>query len=223
MIESEVMINIVGPILFFLFSQFTSPLMSENSVHAKQLASEQISLEKRYGDTYVNGVFKDNILLNLSYLSGKVTKKEDIKWDKIEEPVNYKFTLSPGKTFAFHEDVLEKYKESVTLTTNANFNFDDGFKSDGYLVGDGVCHLASLMYWVAKEAGLDAFAPTSHDFNQIPEISKEYGVSIYKNPGNISANAMQNLYVTNNKENPVVFEFIYRNNSLKFSAYEEIL
>jgi len=223
MIQSLLPMNIVGPILFFLFSQFNSPSMDANSVHIKQLASEQISLEKRYGNSYVNDVFKDNILLNIAYLSGKVTKKEDINWNEIKKPFEYKFILMPDKTFAFHDDVLEQYKSSLVKTTNAHFNFDDGFKSDGYLMGDGVCHLASLMYWVSQTAGLATYAPTNHDFVVIPEIDKEFGVSIYKMPGNSNANAMQNLYITNNKKNPIVFDFAYENSQLKFSVYEEVL
>lgn len=211
--------NIIIPILFFIFSQFTISATDGNVV-VDPLASETISLEKRYEDTFVNDVFKDNILLNMSYLTGKVTRKEDIDWSEIQKPIKYKFTLLPNKTFAFHEDVLPKYRDSVVKTTNADFNFDDGFKSDGYLMGDGVCHLASLMYWVAKKANLDAYAPTSHDFMAIPEISREYGVSIYKTPGSPDSNAMQNLYITNNKKNPVIFEFDYKDRELKFSIYE---
>jgi len=113
MIELELPMNIIGPILFFLFSQFITPSMDVDSANTKQLASEQISLEKRYDNLYVNDVFKDNILLNVAYLSGKVTKKEDVNWKEIEKPINYKFTLLPNKTFAFHEDVLEKYKNRL--------------------------------------------------------------------------------------------------------------
>ncbi len=212
--------NIVGPILFFLYSQFAISAMDVNSVKINTLASKSISLEKRYNDKFVNGVFKDNILLNLNYLAGKVTKKEDINWKEVDNLFEYKFTLLPNQTFAFHDDVLPKYKNSVIKTTNANFNFDDGFKSDGYLTGDGICHLASLIYWVSKNAGMDAYAPTNHDFAQIPEISREYGVSIYKMPGNSGSNAMQNLYITNNKGNPVIFEFNYKNGDLKLSIFE---
>src|SRR3989344_4551757 len=97
--------NIIGPILFFIFSQFT-PSPDVNSVQQKYLAASGISLEKRYDNKYVNDVFKDNILLNLSYLSGKITKREDINWEDINKPFEYSFTLLPGKTFAFHEDVL---------------------------------------------------------------------------------------------------------------------
>jgi len=187
------------------------------------LSAQSISLEQRYGDKFVNDVFKDNILLNLAYLSGKVTKKEDINWDEIDKPFEYEFTLMPDKTFAYHDDVLDQYKSSLVKTTNAHFNFDDGFKSDGYLMGDGVCHLASLMYWSAKTAGLETYAPTNHDFAVIPQINKEFGVSIYKTPGNYNGNAAQNLYITNNKKNPIVLKFEYNNSELKLSIYEEIL
>ena len=211
--------DLLGPILFFVFSQFSTSV-DGNSVTQKHLAAQQISLEKRYNDTFVNGIFKDNILLNLSYLGGKVTKKEDINWENINKPYSYSFTLLPGKTFAFHEDVLPQYKDTLVKTTNAHFNYDDGFKFSGLLVGDGVCHFASLIYWAAKEAGLEAYAPTNHNFAVIPEIDREYGVSIYKMPGQINANAMQNLYVTNNKSKPIAFEFDYKDGELKLSISE---
>ena len=214
--------DIIGPILFFLFAQFTIPAIDSNEVQLNRLALEQMSLEKRYEEKSVNDIFKDNILLNMAYLARKVTKKEEINWEDIEKPFNYKFTLFPKQTFAFHEDILEAYKHTVVKTTNARFNFDDGFKSDGYLTGDGVCHLASLIYWAAKNAKLTAYAPTNHNFAVIPEISREYGVAIYKMPGNPSANAMQNLYITNNKENPVIFEFDYNGAELKLSIFESV-
>jgi len=214
--------DIVGPILFFIISQFSTSPVDGNVVQQKYLASEEISLEKRYDNKFVNDVFKDNILLNLSYLGGKVTKRGDVVWEDINKPYNYSFALLPGKTFAFHEDVLPQYVDSLVKTTNAHFNYDDGFKSDGYLMGDGVCHFASLIYWVAKNSGLEAYAPTNHNFAVIPEINKEYGVSIYKMPGQLRANAMQNLYVTNNKENAIIFEFDYKNGELKLSISEVV-
>lgn len=212
--------SFIGPILFFLFFQFSLFAIENDFAENKILSSEKISLEKRYENKFVNDVFKDNILLNMAYLRGTIAKKEDIDWEDIDSPFSYKFVLHSGQSFAFHEDVFPKYKESLVKTTNANFNFDDGFKFSGYLVGDGVCHLASLMYLVAKNAGLDAFAPTNHNFAQIPEISPEHGVSVYKMPGSISANSLQNLYITNNKENSVIFEFEYSNKVLKLSIFE---
>lgn len=212
--------DIIGPILFFIAAQFSIAAMDKNLVDVNLLSAQSISLEDRYNNKFVNDVFKDNILLNMAYLSGKVTARDEINWEEIQKPFEYKFTLMPNKTFAYHQDVLEKYKSSLAKTTNANFNFTDGFKSDGYLVGDGVCHLASLMYWSAKTAGLTAYAPANHNFAVIPEIDREFGVAIYKTPGNYYGNAMQNLYITNNKINPVVFEFAYKNSELKLSIYE---
>lgn len=209
--------NFIAPFLFFLFSQSNSP--SKEPV-VNLLISHEISLENRYENKFVSDIFKDNILLNMAYIRGNVKKESDIVWSVIQKPFEYKFTLLPSKTFAFHDDVLEKYKNSVSVTSNAHFNFQEGFKTDGYLAGDGVCHLASLIYWVAKDAELDAYAPTNHNFRVIPEISKEYGVSIYSFPGSTASNAMQNLYITNNKENPVEFVFDYDGKNLKVSIYE---
>ena len=137
----------------------------------------------------------------MAYLDGRVSKKEDIDWDEVRKPFTYQFRLNPGEAFA-------------------HFNAADGFQSDGYLVGDGVCHLASLIYWVAKDAGLDTQAPTNHDFAVIPDISKEYGVSIYNYPGRVEANARQNLYISNNKEKVITFKFEYDGTNLKVSAVE---
>ncbi|MBI2085963.1 VanW family protein [Candidatus Daviesbacteria bacterium] len=184
------------------------------------LARKEMSLDNRYSNQFVNNVFKDNILLNLAYMTGRVTKASDIKWDEIVKPFQYEFKLDPNKTFAFHEDVKDKYKASLVKTTNAHFNSAEGFKTDGYLFGDGICHLASLINWAAKEAGLEVEAPTNHDFAIIPDISKEYGVSIYSSPFSKGSNALQNLYITNNKGKPITFKFEYYNNNLKVSIVE---
>src|SRR3989338_1540439 len=118
------------------------------------------------------------------------------------------------------KSVSDEYKDKVVKTTKAHFNSQEGFKTDGYLFGDGVCHLASLLYWVAKDAGLDAKAPTNHDFMAIPEIDKQYGVSIYSNPQSKGSNSQQNLYITNNKGKPVTFKFDYGQDKLKVSITE---
>lgn len=210
--------TILLPFLIFLSTQFINPNINSSGVH---LSTKEISLENRNNVRYVNDVFKDNILLNLAYMRGEEIDARDVRWDEVAKPFSYSFTLPSGKTFAFHEDVLPEYKEKVALTTNAHFNFDEGFKSDGYLFGDGICHLASLMYWAAKDAGLSSIAPTNHNFMEIPEVPKSFGVSIYSMPGRQTANALQNLYITNNKEKPVIFEFTYNNEKLKLSIYEE--
>lgn len=150
-----------------------------------------------------------------------VASVKDVKWDEVKKPFQYEFRLDSGKTFAFHDDVLDKHKNSVVKTTMAHFNASEGFKTDGYLYGDGVCHLASLIYWVAKDANLDVEEPVNHDFMAIPEIAKEYGVSIYSNPFSKGSNARQNLYITNNKQKPITFKFEYSENNLKVSVVED--
>lgn len=182
------------------------------------LATHEFSMNDRYDNTYVAGVFKDNILLNLAYMQGTVQAKNQVNWPSLEQPFEYRFRLNPGQTFAFHDQVLPKYAGRVQKTTNAHFNWQEGFKSDGYLTGDGVCHLASLMYWTAKDAGLEAEAPTNHDFMKIPQVPKEDGVSIYSVPGNYNTSANQNLYITNNQNGTTEFKFVYDGNNLKVSV-----
>lgn len=206
--------------LFSIFSPFLGGHISLNKPPVKVLASHEFSLQDRYGNTFVNDVFKDNILLTLTYLEGKKVDSGNINWNLIEKPFVYKLTLKPGQTFAFHDDVLPDYKDKVNFTTNSHFNSDEGFKSDGWLVGDGVCHLASLMYWVAKDAGLNTLAPTRHDFAPVPDVPQEFGTAIYEVPGGGYSNEEQNLYITNNKGKDIVLNFDYNGKNLKVEALE---
>lgn len=151
-------------------------------------------------------------------MSGKITKAADIKWDEFHSPFQYEFSLNPNQTFAYHSDVKDKYKQSLVKTTNAHFNAGEGFKTDGYLFGDGVCHLASLLSWATKEAGLSVEAPTNHNFANIPDIPKEHGVSIYSSPASKNSNMLQNLYITNNKAKPVTIKFAYQDNKVTVSV-----
>lgn len=207
--------------LILLYNLFAAPasILGDSSV---VLASKSISLENRYANAYVNGVFKDNILLTLHYLSGTVKGRNDIVWDEVVKPKKYEFTLEPGETFAFHDTVLPEYKDKVVKTTNAHFNFTDGFLSDGWLYGDGVCHLASLIHWAALDAGLESISLASHDFARIPEIGREYGVSIKYMPGESANSARQNLYITNNQDAPVTFLFNYDGTNLEVKAVKEL-
>ncbi len=199
----------------FILSYLTGGNYVANKVYsytdvnsAQILSSKSISLEKRYDNKFVNDVFKDNILLTLNYMAGRVKTKSDIIWEDIEKPRNYKFDLKPGESFAFHNQILDAYNKNVVKTTNARFNFEDGFKSSGYLFGDGVCHLASILYWAAVDAGLSAHSP-NHNFANINEVPKEYGVSIYFLPGGFEKSARENLYITNSFDTPVSFSFSY--------------
>lgn len=194
----------------------TQPLVPQDH----QLASHEMNLNDRQPVPYVNQVFKDNILLNMAYMRNTVSMQNSLNWIEVEKPFHYEFKLEPGQTFAFHEDTLPEYKGKVAKTTNAHFNYPEGFKSDGYLTGDGVCHLASLMYWVSRGAGLETKAPNNHNFANIPGISKEYGVSIYNHPGAPDSNAKQNLYITNNQDKAITFKFDYSDNKLKLAVVE---
>jgi hypothetical protein len=184
----------------------------------KQLASHTMPLSDRYAVPSVNNVFRDNILLTIAYMRGIVQQGKPIDWNSIEKPFTYSFTLQQGQTFAFHDGFLPQFDGKVSITTHADFGSDQSFKSDGYLIGDGVCHLASIMSWVAKDAGLKTTALVNHDFANIPDVPKQYGVAIYDDKNSLSASAMQNLYITNNKEYPVTFTFTFENNELIITA-----
>lgn len=181
-------------------------------------SSRAFSLDNRYAVKSVNEVMKKNILLNIAYLGRQVEDKGDINWDLLLQPSHTQFELKPNETFAYHDIVKNEYQSSLALTTETSFNAADGYLSDGYLYGDGVCHLASLMNWVARDAGLEVNVPKDHrSVGPINEVPDEYGVSIYKNAAaNIGAN--NNLYITNNREVPVTFHFEFDGSVLKISV-----
>ena len=199
------------PTIILLIALLNSPLAEVSAT--VPVASHTMSMTNRYGNEFVNGVFRDNILLTLRYMSGEIETKDQINWDEVNGDYSYQFTLNPGEGFAFHDTILPKYKGVIVKTTEAHFNYADGFKSDGYLMGDGVCHLASIIYWSAKDAGLETLALHNHDFAAIPEVPKEYGVGIYNVPS-AGQGAESNLYIVNNKEKPVHFVFDYKDNNL---------
>lgn len=202
--------------------ELTTPGFS--SPNEQIIAQKELSLSNRQPNSWVNNIFKENILLNLAYLRGLYQsaplKHPKIDWDIVTKPFTYEFRLEPKEVFAFHEDVESTMEGKIVKTTNAHFNSQEGFKSDGYLFGDGVCHLASLIYWAAKEANLEALAPTRHDFAKIEDVPREFGVSIYNNPLSKGSNVKQNLYITNNKSKPVVFRFDYKDDRVKVAVVE---
>lgn len=204
-----------------LVSTIVSIILLVNQFHQPQIASPEvlaqraISLEKRQNDKWVNSVFKENILLTIAYADDQV--QETIDWNAVTKPSNYEIVLQPDQVFAFHDSVLPIYKDKSIITTNAHFNYDDGFKSDGYLMGDGVCHLASLMNWVARDAGLLVESPVDHNFAAIPEVPKEFGTSIYFMPGDSNRSARQNLYITNTLPYPVALRFEFDGEMLNFA------
>jgi hypothetical protein len=196
---------LIDLLLFIHLATFQPQIKASSNV---VLASHSFSLEDRYNNEFVNTVFKDNILLTLNYMSGAVKSKSEIDWDNVEKPFSYQFTLEPGQEFAFHDGVLPEYSKNLVKTTGVHFNSLEGFKYDGDLVGDGVCHLASLIYWAAYDAGLSTYAPSNHNFAVIAEVPKEYGVGI------LAPNPLGNLYITNNLDKPVVFSFNFDGTNL---------
>jgi len=209
--------------IFVGLSLFSNLLMASPpaQVQAHLLSSHEFSLEKRYPNEWVSDIFKDNILLNMAYMRGIVKNSNEINWEEVKKPFHYTLKLEPNQVFSFHDDVLPQYQGKVVKTAGAHFNWAEGFKSDGWLVGDGVCHLASIINWVARDANLEVVSPTNHDFMPIPEIPREFGVSIYNYPGKSSSNELQNLYIKNNQEKDVTFVFNYDGKNLKITASEE--
>lgn len=178
------------------------------------LAHQSMSLADRYAVPSVNDVFRDNILLTLAYMSGTVKNANQINWDVLHKPTTYTMTLQPGEVFAFHDAILPEFAGKRIVTTNAHFDGSEGFRSDGYLYGDGVCHFASLINWVARNAGLKVIAPTRHDFAKIPDIDPIYGTAIY------AGASEQNLYVENTLNKPVKLVFSYANDTMTVSVYK---
>lgn len=207
---------VVGAILQYFVATSSawviSPLGSE-----MMLARHEFSLSKRYEDSFINSAFKKNILLTVAYMRGLIKEGEQVNWSEVEKPFVWRFRLEPGKTISYHDIVFPRYKEATPLTT-AHFTSVEGFVSDGYLVGDGTCHFASLLSWVAKDAGLAVEAPTNHDFAPIPEVPKEQGVSIYSNPYQLARSERQNLYIQNTLVQPVELVYTYDGDVLGISA-----
>ncbi len=199
-------------ILFFtikvpatLVSPLTAPTQSV-------LAQREMSLDDRAQSPYINEVFRKNILLNLAYLDGSIHSKNEIDWEAIEQPKSTAVTLQPQQVFAYHDDLLAEYQSKEVVTTQAHFNAQEGFVSSGWLYGDGVCHLASLINWAAQDAGLEVEVTKPHNIASIPNIPKQYGVSIYIVAGQKGSGARNNLYITNNQNYPVTFQFAYDEN-----------
>jgi hypothetical protein len=196
----------------------SAQLKTEASQAQTILGSRSMSLNMRYGYDVPENVYKDNILLNLAYLSGTVKSKNDINWDALKQPTSIKFTLKPGERFAYHDLIDPQYQDNVVVTAHTNFGAGDGYKFEGGLYGMGVCHLASLIHWAALDAGLESIAPSNHDFYAIPEIPKEYGVAIYASPDAVSSSVRQNLYIKNTLDSEITFKFDFDGNNLKVSV-----
>lgn len=211
------MVSLIFTLMFLLRMHFFLPgFVPDENV----LAVKSMSLDNRYPVKSVNEVFKQNILLTVAYMEQHGTVPT-IDTKTIDKPLHHAITLHNGEVFAFHDNILPAYKSKVVATTNAHFNGQEGFKSDGYLIGDGVCHLASLIAFAARSAGLGVVSPTSHDFADIPDVPKQYGVSIYASPTRSVNSERQNLYITNTFSEDVTIVLDYQNSTLKVTILKQ--
>ncbi len=176
------------------------------------LSSGTFNLTNRLLDRGGNPIFTDNILLTLRYFqdgSIKAEKKNGpgaIDWEKVREPFEFSFILLPGETFTFHSQVLPEYEKHLGFVGKGNFSWLQGYKALEGLSGNGVCHLASFINWVANDAHLDVDARVNHNFAPVPDVPKQYGTSIFDLEGS-SGSKLQNLYITNKFTYPVKFTF----------------
>jgi|SRR5579885_68637 len=221
MVKRLIFVIFGGLLTALLFAQ-SLQLQIASASKEQVLSQESMSLADRYPNAFVNNAFKENILLTLGYLSGRVTSAKAIDWNKINQPFHYEMTLSPGQVFAFHDEVLPEFNASSLITTHAHFDAAEGFLYDGDLYGDGVCHLASLLNWTAQSAGLFVVAPTNHNFANIPDIPMQYGTAIYTSPTEYTASALQNLYIKNTFDTPVRFVLDYNDDKLTATIYKDL-
>src|SRR5579859_1702716 len=63
--------------------------------YGQLLSTHSMSLADRYPNASVNTVFKNNILLTLSYMSGDVKNSSQINWTTVTKPTTYVLTLEP--------------------------------------------------------------------------------------------------------------------------------
>jgi len=203
------------------FTQFVTP--SASLAEERVLAKKDMYLTDRLPNEGGSQIFADNIVLSLHYLKGDVdslkttpaiVNETSLDWQKVRAPFEVSFKLDKGEVFAFHNQTLPEYEGKIKVSTNSKFYMQEGYKSLAGLGGNGVCHVASLINWVAKDAGLNVVAKVNHDFWPVPNIPREYGTSIF------STMAEQNLYIENTKDNPVEFDFKIKSDRITLSIKE---
>jgi hypothetical protein len=164
------------------------------------VVEKSLNLNERTPSPAINEGFSDNMLLSLHYMNNDISDPKNIDWNKIRQPFEVSFTLNPGEVYAFHNNVLDQYK-NPKITMNSRFMTYEGYRYVAGLGGNGVCHLASLITWAAKSADLEVTALARHDFYPVRGVPREFGTAI------MSQSATQNLYIRNNKDIPITFVF----------------
>lgn len=175
-----------------------SPWVPQNQ--PKIMARQKLDLTiLGYGQAATD-ILADNIRLNLHYFKGDPRAVKNLR-----EPFTFSFTLEPGEVFAYHDQVLAEFKNATIKTQPSHFSNAEGYKTLT-LPGSGVCYLASLINWAASDAGLKVIALVNHDFETIPGVPRKYGTAIYFD-GATETSRRQNLYVVNNLDAPITFQF----------------
>lgn len=185
---------------FFSFSIPTPDLSLVWPIPREEVLAEHVlDLNERLPDSpFGNEVFKYNILLNLKYIEGDLD---------LSEPFVAEIELEPGEVFAYHENLLPEFEDKPIKTSGTKFIAQEGYKPLAGLYGNGVCHLASFINWVAQDAGLKVTSLVNHNFWPVPGVPKEYGTSIRYLPDNSWKTRNQNLYIENSFDQPVRLVF----------------
>ena len=119
-------LTVVAPL-----TQVVGPLLSPTvEVREEVLAEHFMDLNTRAAGEHVNEVFKFNILLAV-------------------EKFGHSFILEPGEGFAFHENMALEFTDLPMKTGFTRYTAKEGYQTVLGLPGNGVCHLATLMNWVA--------------------------------------------------------------------------
>lgn len=210
---TTLVINPVNPAVINTAGQ-AGTLVEQNKI---QLASEKMDLSYRYPVESVSDGFRENILINLYHFSRIGADNDyngvgDIKPQE-KVPASFIIMLKPGEVFAFHDKINKEYEKDKVIAPKSGYGAKDGYLLISGLYGNGVCHLATLMYKTAEKANIEVNAPTRHDFASIPGFTREEGTAI--SYGNCPER--QNLYVKNNKPYPVELRFDLSGSDLIFT------
>jgi hypothetical protein len=185
---------------FFSFSIPTPNLEMVWPIPREEVLAEHVlNLNERLPDSeFGNEVFKYNILLALKYIEAD---------PDLPDSFTAEVELQPGEVFAFQENLLPEFEKKTVKTGWSKYVAQEGYKPLAGLYGNGVCHLASLINWVASDAGLKVTAPANHNFWPVPGVPKEYGTAIRYLADGGWKTENQNLYVENIFDYPIKLVF----------------
>src|SRR5439155_2812828 len=97
---NQTLFSLIAGIVFATSSAqpLIMPVVQEHKQHV--LSVREMPMNDRYPVPMVSDVFRDNILLTISYLSGATKQGQSVDWDKVRKPFTYDLVLQPGEVFA---------------------------------------------------------------------------------------------------------------------------